>query len=197
MGCHTYFNNKVSCINDSDIERLRKHYIKDIKKSFIYTCSLQQWLDSFKGDFEDLESSYTEEEKESDLYKTEVNIIKNMASIEYYNNHHNQCVEDLKKLNNASTTRRELLDIFNRHDISFSIEDDDYSLWDYGWGDNFRVSDYVEGSFNNAKEAIKFLEEYDNGENITCGLQKGMCDEIREIITDFFKKYPNGSIHYG
>ena len=39
--------------------------------------------------------------------------------------------------------------------------------------------------------------KYDNGNNIVCDYKTGMCDEIREIVNDFFKQFPNGTIHYG
>ena len=146
---------------------------------------------------DDLNSSYNDEEKNGDLYKVELDIINKMNSKEYFDTHRKQYVEDLEKLKNHSTSKQELLEIFDRHDLAFNIENDDYSLWYCGWGDNFRVSGYPSGSFYNSDDAIKFLEGYDNGNNIVYDYKKGMCDEIRDIIKEFFKQYPNGSIHYG
>ena len=198
MGCHTWFNNKVSCITDEDVKKLREYHKRHVKNAYIYKCSLTKWLNDIKEDLKDFHETYKEPYDE--MAQMELDMLTKMNSKEYYETHRNKYVEALKKLNDDSTSKEELLKIFDELDLAFSIKDDDYTLENCGWCDNYRVSGhpYPSGSFHNADEAIKFLEEYDNGKgNIVYDFKNGMCDEIREIIKEFFKKYPNGSIHYG
>ena len=185
---HTYFNNKVSCISDSEIEKLRKHYIENIKSAYIYNVSLEEWLSSFEEDvIEDTECA--------DLYEIEQKLKHEMCSEEYYNKQHARYVNDLKMLEDDSTPREELIKIFDRHDIAFSIKDDDYNLENLGWDDNYVINEYIGESFDDAESAIKFLESLDD-DKIECNGKKGMTDEVRGIINEFFKQYPHGSIHY-
>ena len=187
MGCHTYFNNKVSCIKNKDIEALRKFHIDGIKRAYIYNVSLDEWISDHNEEIEDYKKW-----GDSD----EVMRLSEIATREYYEKHHKIYEDDLKKLQDSSTSKDELLKIFERHSITFNIKDDDYSLFDLGWVDKYRVSGYPSGSFHTAEEAISFLENYKDG-TITCNGKKGMSDDVREIIREFFKQYPNGSIHYG
>jgi hypothetical protein len=76
------------------------------------------------------------------------------------------------------------------------VYDNTYDLTDMGWCDNFRVYGYPEEKFYNAEDAIKFLKEYDQSK-ITYKKKNGYCDEIGNIITNFFNEYPNGFIEYG
>lgn len=196
MGCHTWFNNKVSCITDNDIKKLKEYHKLHVKNAYIYKCSLTQWLSDIKKDLKDFHENY--QEPYDELAQMEFDMLTKMNSKEYYEIHRNKYVEALKKLNDDTTSKDELLKIFDELDLAFNIEDDDYSLKNCGWCDQYRVSGYPRGTFHNADEAIKFLEEYDNGNgNITYDFKNGMCNEIREIIKEFFKQYPNGSIHYG
>ena len=59
-----------------------------------------------------------------------------------------------------------------------------------------RVYDYPPEKFYDAESAIKFLEEYDD-KKIVYMEKEGMCDEIRDIIKEFFIKYPHGRLEYG
>jgi hypothetical protein len=148
--------------------------------------------------------SYTEEEKKtSQMYKMEIQICKKRNSREYYEKARDKYVKDLKTLQNPKATRKQILRIFKRHDFSFDLNKDatdgSYSLSQFEWGDNYRVSGnpYPCATHHNAEEAIEWLENYDNGHNIYCNFKEGMCQEVRDIVIDFFNKYPNGTIHYG
>lgn len=194
MGCHTWFGNKISCITQEDIDKIRKTTINRIKHSYIYNCTANKWLADIKEDLNELKKS--EEDMNSDVYQFQLDFYSKMNSKEYFEKHKKQYVEDLEKLMDENTPKKELFKIFERHDMGFENKNDFYCLDECGWCDNYRVSGYPQGTFHSAEEAIKFLEEYDNGNNIMCGYENGMCDEIREIINNFFKKYPNGSIYY-
>ena len=185
-------------------EKLREIHIKQIKNAYIYKCSCQQWLKDCEEGLKDIEANYTEEEKKtSQMYKMEIQMYKKRNSREYYEKARDKYVKDLNTLQNPKATRKQILRIFKRHDFSFDLNKDatdgSYSLSQFGWGDNYRVSGnpYPCATHHNAEEAIEWLENYDNGHNIYCNYKEGMCQEVRDIIIEFFNKYPNGTIHYG
>lgn len=201
MGCHTWFRNKVADMPPEHLERLRQYHIKGIKNAYIYKCSLGQWLADSNDELNDLEQEFSEEEKKGKLYKMYRKSAEKWGTKEYYEKHRNQYKKDLETLQNPKATRLQLLRVFKRHDLSFELDrygkEGSYEMSNVGWYDQYRVSGYPGVTHHNAEEAIKFLEEYDNGNNIVCGYKTGMCDEIREIVNDFFKQFPNGTIHYG
>lgn len=202
MGCHTWFRNKISDMPQEHLEKLRKRHIKQIKNAYIYKCSCQQWIDGCKNDIKDIEKSYTEEEKKNDqMYKFELKLAKKMNTKEYYEKARGRYVKDLEILRNPNSTRKQLLRVFKRHDLSFELNKDatdgSYLLEGLGWCDNYRVSGYPCVTHHNAQEAIEWLEAYDNGHNIHIDGKDGMCEQIKQIVTEFFKEFPNGTIHYG
>ena len=195
MACHTWFNNKVSCITDKDIETIRNYLRKQIPNAYILKCSSEQWRENYRKELKEFYK--THKKPYNDMAKMELEMLLKMGTEEYHKSKCAEYMESLSILNNEDSTKEELLKVFDKHEITFSIKDDDYSLCHCGWQDQFRISDYSNQAFDNANDAIKFLENYDDGNgNIICGYEKGMNDKIREIIKQFFKKYPNGSIHY-
>lgn len=201
MGCHTWFRNKVADMPPEHLERLRQYHIKGIKNAYIYKCSLGQWLADAEEELKDLEEDYSDEAKKSESYKLYRNLAKKSGTKEYYEKHRAQYVKDLETLQNPKATRLQLLRVFKRHDLSFELDrygkEGSYEMSNVGWYDQYRVSGYPGVTHHNAEEAIKFLEEYDNGNNIVCDYKTGMCNEVRDIINNFFKQFPNGTIHYG
>jgi hypothetical protein len=81
-------------------------------------------------------------------------------------------------------------------DFGGLVYEDAYDLSKMGWHDNFRVYGYPNESFYNAEDAINFLKEYDQDKVVYNG-KEGYCDEITDIIMNFFNEYPNGYIEYG
>ena len=201
MGCHTWFRNKVADMPPEHLERLRQYHIKGIKNAYIYKCSLGKWLADAKEELKELEEEFSEEEKKGEPYKTYRAGVEKFGTKEYYEKHRAKYVKDLETLQNPKATRLQLLRVFKRHDLSFDLDrygrNGSYEMSVVGWNDQYRVSDYPSVTHHNAEEAIKFLEEHDNGSNIICGYTVGMCDEIRDIINNFFKQFTNGTIHYG
>jgi hypothetical protein len=126
-----------------------------------------------------------------------------MNSKEYYEKSRGRYVKDLETLQNPRATKKQIFRIFKRHDLSFELNKDatdgSYLLQDLGWNDNYRVSGhpYPCVTHHNAQEASEWLESYDNGHNIHFDGKNGMCQEIRDIVTEFFNEFPNGTIHYG
>lgn len=202
MGCHTWFRNKLADMPKEHLEALRKRYIREIKKAYILNCSYEEWLKCHEDDLIDIEKRYTEEEKKTNqLYKIELELIRKTKTREYYEKARKRYLKDLEILNNQTSPKKQLFGAFKKHDLSFELNKDatdgSYSLDNLGWHDNYRVSGYPCVTHHNAKEAIKWLEEYDNGNNIECDYVKGMSCKIREIINKFFNEFPNGTIHYG
>ena len=184
-------------------EKLIKKHIKGIKNAYIYSrCSCQQWLRDCERELKNLEESYTEEEKKTDqMYKFEKRMLEKTSSKEYYEKARGRYVKDLEILQNPKSTKKQIFRVFKRHDLSFELNKDatdgSYLLDGLGWYDNYRISDYQHVTHHNAQEAIEWLESYDNGHNIICDWNEGMCQEVRDIITEFFNNFPNGTIHYG
>lgn len=202
MGCHTWFRNKISDMPQEHFDKLRKVHIKGIRKSYIYNCSCQEWLKGCEEELKELEKMFpTEESKHDDLYRMEYAMYKKHNSKEYYEKARGRYVKDLEILLNPKSVKRQVLGVFSRHDLSFDkdLKNGSYEMSDVGWHDNYRVSGnpYPCATHHNAEEAIKWLEEYNDGKNIICNLHEGMCDEVKNIITEFFNKFPNGTIHYG
>lgn len=182
------------------LEKLRQMHINRIKHAYIFNCSCEQWIKECKEDLKNLEESYTEEEKKTNNhYKLEREMYEKMSTKEYYDKACNRYIKDLEILQDPKSTRKKLFGVFSRHNSSFDkdLENGSYGMSDVGWVDNYRVSGYPCVTHHNAKEAIEWLEEYDNGNNICCDMKWGMCDEIKTLITDFFNQFPNGTIHYG
>ena len=196
MGCHTWFANKISAIPQKHVEKLRKETAKNIRNAWIVQCSFDKWHKEMQDDIDELENRCGEL-SESD--KSWLKLLKEMNSREYYDKQRKKYVKDAEILENGASPVKKVLRVLARHNILFDkdLENGYYDLGHLGWGDNFRVYGYPHDKFYNAQDAIKFLEEYDNGKNITCDLKEGMCDEIRDIINKFFTEFPNGMLHYG
>ncbi len=202
MVCHTWFRNKIADMPQEHLEKLRKKHIKDIKKSYIYNCSCQDWLNSCERQLQYLNKLYpTDENKKDELYKIEFKLLQKENTKEYFEKARGRYVKDLEILQNPKLTRNQILKVFSRHDLSFdkNLKNGSYEMSTVGWHDNYRVSGvpYPCATHHNAEEAIEWLEEYDNGRNICCDMAWGMCDEIRYILVEFFNEFPNGTIHYG
>ena len=200
MGCHTWFRNKIADMPQEHINKLREVHIKRIKNAYIYKCSKECWMNNIKSELDEFRKQYKGQlTKLSAPDKVWYDILKKECSEDFYTKERQKYVDDLETLKNPKATREELLKIFIRHDLSFDkdLKNGSYDLGDVGWHDNYRVYGYPDVTHHNADEAIKFLEEYDDGNNIQCDYIKGMCDEIRDIINNFFKQFPNGTIHYG
>lgn len=193
----TWFRNKIDDMPQEHLDKLIKKHIRGIMKSYIYGVSFTQYRKDCDELMKCLEEDYEDKDKNDDFYKFEKEFLEKESTREYYEKSHNKYVKDLEILKNPNSTKKELIKVFARHDLSFSR--DSYLLQGLGWYNNYRIigDEFTSVVHHNAEEAIKWLEEYDNGENIICNNKKGMSDEIREIIRDFFKQYPNGTIHYG
>ena len=198
MGCHTWFMNKIADMPQEHLDKLRENTIKDIKSAYIYKESAANWFANAEN-----ELKWFEEENDmtnlSDSDKAYYGVLVKMADRKYYKKARGKYVRDLRTLQNPKSTRLQILKAIARHDILFDkdLNNGSYEMSDVGWHDNYRVSGYPTVTHHNAEEAIKFLEEYDNGNNIQYDYTKGMCNEIRDIITKFFNEFPNGTIHYG
>jgi len=184
------------------LNKLRKEHIKGIRKSYIYNCSCEQWLKGCEEELQDLEKKFpTEKDKHDDLYKMEYAMYKKHNSKEYFEKIRGKYVKDLEILLNPNSTRKQLLGVFSRHDLSFDkdLKNGTYNLSSLGWYDNYRVigKPYPCAIHHNAEEAIEWLEVFDNGNNICTDMAWGMCEELKIIINEFFKEFPNGTIHYG
>ena len=202
MGCHTWFRNKIADMPQEHLEKLKEVHIKGIKNAYIYKCSAETWIKDGEIGLKSLEEDYpTDEDKKSELYKLEKKMLEKHTTKEYYEKAHGRYVKDLEILKNPKSTRNQILKVFSRHDLSFDkdLKNGSYEMSDVGWYDNYRVSGnpYPCVVHHNAQEAIEWLENYDNGKNIICDFKEGMCDEVREILVEFFNKFPNGTIHYG
>lgn len=184
------------------LEKLRKKYIREIKNAYIYKCSCQDWLNGCEYELKYLNECYpTDEDKKSEFYKMEFEMYKKHSSKEYFEKARRRYVKDLEILQNPKSTRNQLLRVFSRHDLSFDkdLKNGSYQMSDVGWCDNYRVwgNPYPCATHHNAQEAIEYLEAFDNGHNVCTNMTWGMCDELKEIIVDFFNEFPNGTIHYG
>jgi hypothetical protein len=133
------------------------------------------------------------------MYEMELKWAKKRNSKEYYEKARGRYVKDLEILENPKSKRNQLLRVFSRHDLSFDkdLKNGSYEMTHVGWNDNYRVSGYPCAVHHNAQEAIEFLEGFDDNNKIRCGSKRGMCQEIRDIVINFFNEFPNGTIHYG
>lgn len=182
------------------MEKLREVFAKKVGNAYIYKCSMKRWIREAQEDLEEFKKAHKGKlTKLSPPDKVYYNILKKSCTEEYYKKHWRMYDDDLKILKDPKATRKQLLAAFSRHDLSFDedIKNGTYEMSNLGWHDNYRVSGYPTVTHHNAEEAIKFLEEYDNGSNIQYDYTQGMCNEIRDIITNFFNEFPNGTIHYG
>lgn len=196
MGCHTWFANKISAIPQEHVDALRKKTAENIHKAWIVQCSFNEWHKEMQEDIDEMES----ESKELSQGDNEwLKLLKKMNTKEYYDKQRKKYLRDAEILEKESSPIKKVLGALARHNTLFDedLENGYYDLGDLGWGDNFRVYGYPPDKFYNAQDAIKFLEEYDNGKNITCDFKEGMCDEIRDIINKFFTEFPNGRLSYG
>lgn len=180
------------------LDKLRKICIRSIKHAYIYNCSCEEWIKDGEESLKELEQIFSRHE-DDDVYKMEKAMYKKHNTKEYYEKARSRYVKDLEILENPKSSRRQLLGVFSRHDLSFDkdLKNGTYEMSDVGWHDNYRVSGYPCVTHHNVQEAIEWLEEYDNGNNICCDMKYGMCDKIKNIITEFFNQFPNGTIHYG
>jgi hypothetical protein len=193
MGCHTWFYNKISEMPIEHYEKMKAKIAKQCRNAYIVKCSCSEWV---KGGEKEL-AHYNG--KNSEVDKSFAKFLKEISTKEYYEKKRNEYIKDAELLENPNTPRKKVLRIFAKHKVIFDkgTKDGYYELGEFGWHDKYRVYGYPDGNFKSAEEAIKFLEEYDNGNNIIYDFKKGMCDEIRDIINNFFKEYPNGYINYG
>ena len=188
--------NKISAIPQEHVEKLRKETAKNIRNAWIVQCSFDEWHKEMQDDIDELENKG---EKMTESDKSWLELLKEMNSRKYYDKERKKYVKDAEILENGASPIKKVLRVLARHNTLFDkdLENGYYDLGHLGWGDNFRVYGYPHDKFYNAQDAIKFLEEYDNGQNITCDFTEGMCDEIRDIINKFFTEFPNGMLHYG
>ena len=188
--------NKISAIPQEHVEKLRKETAKNIRNAWIVQCSFDEWHKEMQDDIDELENKG---EKMTESDKSWLELLKEMNSRKYYDKERKKYVKDAEILENGASPIKKVLRVLARHNTLFDkdLENGYYDLGHLGWGDNFRVYGYPHDKFFNAQDAIKFLEEYDNGKNITCDFTEGMCDEIRDIINKFFTEFPNGMLHYG
>ena len=195
MGCHTWFYNKISEMPNEHLEELKKKVAKHCRDAYIVKCTYEEWVKDIQDDLK----RYVDKEYLSDDDKFWVDYFKKAETREYYDKTRKKYIKEAETLENPKTPKKRALKIITKHETLFdkNLENGYYDLSDFGWGDNYRVYGYPDGNFKSTEEAIKFLEEYDDGSNITYGSKNGMCDEIREIINDFFKEYPKGYIDYG
>lgn len=178
------------------LEELREKTAKNIRKTWIVQCGLSEWLKEMQEDIDELENKG---EKLTPSDKSWLKLLKKMNSKEYYEKKRKKYLKDAEILEKGSSPIKKVLTVLSKHNTLFDedLENGYYDLSDLGWGDNFRVYGYPPDKFFNAQDAIKFLEGYDNGKNITCDFKEGMCDEIRDIINNFFTEFPNGRLSYG
>lgn len=191
MGCHTWFSNKIADIPSEHVETLRERCVKDIESTWIYSTPRGEFIASIKKELE--------EEINDDGDKMWIETLTKMSDPKYYDRKIKSYKRDIKVLKDKKAKTRDVLKILSKHMILFSkdLENGYYDLSDLGYGDNYRVYGYPEEVFYDAETAIKFLENYPQN-MISSGMGKeGMCDEIKDIITEFFKKYPRGKISYG
>lgn len=192
MGCHTWFYNRISEIPNAHLDSYRKKVAKTCRNAYIVKQSFKSWSDDIERELR----FYKNRRKDaSDEFF--IKYLEKAKTRKYYDEKRNEYIKDAEALENLDTPRKEVLRIIAKHESLFNLEDGYYSLSGFGWHDNYRVSGYPEGVFESAEKAIKFLENYDNGNNITYEYKNGMCDEIRDIINNFFEEYPNGYIDYG
>lgn len=196
MGCHTWFANKISAIPQEHVDALRKDTAKNLRRAWVVECSFEAWHKAMQEDIDELENSDRELSKSD---KEWLELLKKMNTKEYYEKERKKYLRDAEILEKESSPIKKVLTVLARHNILFDkdLENGYYDLGHLGWGDNFRVYGYPHDKFYNAQDAIKFLEEYDNGNNIRYDFKDGMCDEIRDIINKFFTEFPNGMLHYG
>jgi hypothetical protein len=186
MGCHTWFFNKIADIPPEHIKIYKERGAYTIRNSHIFKCTCKQFLDGIDRDLVD-------SRKRKDKNWTE--ILQKMNSKEYYERAIKKYKKRLELFESDETDISKLIKAFSDEHILFGKTlDDYYEVPEYG--DNFRVYGYPPEKFYDAESAIKFLEGYDN-KKITYEGREGMCDEIRDIITEFFNKYPNGKLEYG
>ena len=191
MGCHTWFSNKISDIPSEDVEVLRERCVREIEGAWIYRTPRGEFIASIKRDLED--------EIKNDGDKMWIDSLTKMSDPKYYDKKIRSYKRDIKILKDKNAKIRDVLRVLSKHMILFNknLENGYYDLGYLGYGDNYRVHGYPEEVFYDAETAIKFLENYPQ-KMISSGMGKeGMCDEIRNIITEFFKKYPKGKISYG
>ena len=195
MGCHTWFYNKISEMPNEHLSILKERTAKRCRDAYIVKTTFDKWLEGIEKDLE----HYVGRESKSDDDNFWLDFLNKAKSREYYDKTRNAYIKDAEILENPRTSTKRVLKLIAKYQELFDndFENGYYGLGDFGWHDKYRVSGYPEGKFKSADEAIKFLEEYDNGDNITYDFKKGMCDEIRDVINNFFREYPKGCIDYG
>lgn len=196
MGCHTWFANKITAITEEHVEKLRNQTAKDIRNAWIVKCSFNEWHKEIQEDIDEMENDSKELSKSD---KKWLELLNKMNTNEYYEKKRKKYIKDAEILENISSPIKKVLTVLAIHNTLFDkdLENGYYDLSHLGWGDNFRVYGYPNDKFYNAQDAIKFLEDYDNGKNIVYDFKEGMCDEIRDIINKFFTEFPNGRLSYG
>lgn len=197
MGCHTWFYNKISDIPNSHITKLREKAAKDIKGFYLYNCSYEKWVADRDEDIAEMMRLEHLDEQDKEWLEQ----LKRTRTKEYFMEKLKEYDDRIKRFEDPDTPKEELLKLFSHQFVLFDADLDNgyYNLSDWGWGDNYRVSGnpyYPDEKFYSATSAINFLENYDD-RLITYDMKEGMCDEIRNIINNFFNEYPHGMICYG
>lgn len=206
---NTYFRNNIRDIPKQHISKLINKYIKQIKKAYIYNTTLEQWQKGCEEELKELSQQYTDEEKElNPLCQLEIEHIKKISTKEYYEKAKQKYINDLNALEiykaaNDLINKKHLFNIFKRHDLSFDYDNKtnkgSYLLQGLAWHNNYIITIYPGITHHNAKETITFLQQYIKEGNAIKN-KKGKIITLEDAITivnEFFKQFPNGTIHYG
>ena len=177
MGCHTWFNNRLDNISEKDLNKLKENTLERIKEQRILKSdSHKDWVETVTK------------------WHIDPDTKREFISEDFWKKRRKHVLWAKSVLESDDPNLNSVLNVLK--EFGGLVYDDAYDLAKMGWHDKFRVYGYPDGIFNNAKEAIKFLKEY-NQDYIEYKKKKGYCDEIGEIITNFFNEYPNGYIEYG
>lgn len=191
MGCHTWFYNEWKHISEEDIKSLIKKYDEDYKIRFIknqtfdeYRKFNQEYYDECiqSGDIEmakylrnqiNSKSHWRKERKEENLYK---------------------CIHKRK------ISRHKLVGILRR--LDWNYPDKYYDV--PGYHDNFRIHDYDAEPWYSVEDFEKYIEQNPNIE-VTYNKIEGDkwvkmpngIEYAKNIMREFFERYPHGKIELG
>ena len=177
MGCHTWFNNRLSDIPNEHLNILKMKALSNINGQRILKCK-----------------DYDEWVKTISSWHIDSDVKKKFIDKNFWDKRRKHVLWAKSVLETADPNPEAVLSVIR--EFGGLIYEDSYDLSGMGWWDNFRVYGYPEGDFKSAKETIDFLKKYDQS-MITYNGVEGYCDDIGDIINKFFKEYPNGYIEYG
>ena len=192
MGCHTWFRNEWKYIPKKDIKFLIKKYDEDYKYRYIKN----QTFDEYR--------KFNQEYYDDCIQANDIDMAKYLRNkINSKTQWKKECKDDAlyKRIHRRKISRHELIRILRKLDWVY-YPDKYYDV--PGWHDNFRIHDYDAEPWYSLEDFEKYIEQNPDIK-VTYNKVKGDkfvempngIEYAKNIVREFFEKYPHGQIELG